>query len=44
MTEMVTSSTKAKGITEDPSLQDWHASWKNDNDQFNVPNPEDPCE
>ena len=44
MTEMVTSLTKENGIIEDLSLQDWPASWKNDNDQFTVPNPKDPCE
>ena len=44
VTKMVTSLTKKKRITKDPSLREKHTSWKNDNDQFVVPNSKDPCE
>ena len=38
-TEMVTSLTKRKGITKDPSSQDKPASQKNDDGQFTMLNP-----
>ena len=44
VTEMVTSLTKRKGITKDPSSQDRLASLKNNDSQFAVPNPNDLCE
>ena len=44
MTKMVTSLTKGKRITDDPSLQREPTSWKDDIDPFTVPNPNDPFE
>ena len=44
MTKMVTSLTKRKGITDDPSLQRELTSWKDGIDPSIVPNPNDPCE
>ena len=41
VTKMVTSLTKGKGITEDPDSQDRLASWKNNDSQFVMPNPND---
>ena len=41
--EMVTILIKGKGITEDPSSRDRLASWKNNDGQFTVPNPNDLC-
>ena len=41
MTKMVTILIKGKEITEDPSLRDRLASWKNNDGQFIVPNPND---
>ena len=35
---------KGEGITEDPSSRDRLVSWKNNDDQFVVPNPNDLCE
>ena len=44
MTKMVTSLTKGKGITDDPSLQREPMSWKDGIDSFTVPNQNDLCE
>ena len=44
MTKMVTSLTKGKWITDDPSLQREPTSWKDGIDPSIVPNPNDPCE
>ena len=44
MTKMVTSLTKGKGITDDPSLQRETMSWKDGIDPFTVPNQNDLCE
>ena len=44
VTEMVTSLTKRKRITEDPGSQDRLASWKNNDCQFAVLNPNNLCE
>ena len=44
VTEMVTSLIKGKGITEDPSSRDRPASWKNNDDQFILPSPNNLCE
>ena len=44
MTKMVTSLTKGKGITNDPSLQREPMSWKDGIDPFSVPNQNDLCE
>ena len=44
VTEMVTILIKGKRITEDPSSQDRLASWKNNDDQFTVPNLNGLCE
>ena len=44
MTKMVTSLTKGKGITDDPSLQREPTSWKGGIDPFIVPNLNNPCE
>ena len=35
---------KGKGITEDPSSRDRLVSWKNNDGQFAVPNPNNLCE
>ena len=43
MTKMVTSLTKGKGITDDPSLQSEPMSWKYGIDLSIVPNPNDLC-
>ena len=44
MTQMVTTLTKGKGITDDPSLQREPTSWKDGIDPSIVPNLNDPCE
>ena len=44
VTKMVIILIKGKGITKDPSSRDRLASWKNNDGQFNVPNPNDLCE
>ena len=44
MTKMVTSLTKEKGITEDPSLQRGPTLWKDGIDPSIAPNPVGPCE
>ena len=44
VTKMVSSLTKRKGITEDPGSQDRHASWKNNDGQFVLLNPNNLCE
>ena len=44
VTKMVTILIKGKGITEDPSSRDRPASWKNNDSQFAMPNPNDLCE
>ena len=44
MTKMVTSLTKGKRITNDPSLQREPMSWKDGIDPFIVPNLNNPCE
>ena len=44
MTKTVTSLTKEKGITDDPSLQREPMSWKDGVDPSIVPNPNDCCE
>ena len=44
VTKMVMSLTKGKGITEDLDSQDSLASWKNNDGQFVVLNPNNPCE
>ena len=44
VTEMVMSLTKRKGITEDPGSQDRLVFWKNNDGQFVVLNPNNPCE
>ena len=43
MMKMVTSLTKRKRITEDPSSQDEPVSWKNNDGQFTVLNPNNLC-
>ena len=43
-TKMVKSLTKRKGIIEDLDSQDRHVSWKNNDGQFAVLNPNNPCE
>ena len=43
-TKMVTSLTKGKKITDDPSLQRKPTSWKGGIDPFIVPNLNNPCE
>ena len=42
--KMVTSLTKGKGITADPSLQREPTSWKDGVNPFTVPNQNDLCE
>ena len=44
MTKMVTNLTKGKKITDDPSLQREHTTWKNGIDPSIVPNLNDICE
>ena len=44
MTKMVTSLTKGKGITDDPSFQREPTSWKDGIDPFIVPNLNNPYE
>ena len=44
MTKTVTSSTKEKGITDDPGLQREPMSWKDHIDPSIVPNLNDCCE
>ena len=44
MTKMVTSLTKGKGTTDNPSLQREPASWKGSIDPFIEPSLDDPCE
>ena len=44
MADMVTSLTKGKGITDGPSLQSEHMSWKDGIDPSIVPNPNDLCQ
>ena len=44
MTKVVTSLTKEKGITDDPSLQREPMSWKDGINPFIVPNQNDLCE
>ena len=44
MADMVTSLTKGKGITDDPSLQREPMSWKDGIDPSIVPNLNDRCE
>ena len=44
MTKMVTSLTKGKEITDDPSLQREPTSWKDGIDPSIAPNPDSPCE
>ena len=44
MADMVTSLTKGKGITDDPSLRGGTTSWTDDMDPSIKPNSDDPCE
>ena len=44
MTKIVTSLTKGKRITDDPSLQSEPMSWKDGIDPSIVPNPNDLCQ
>ena len=44
MTKMVINLTKGKWITDDPALQIKPTSWKNNDGQFVVLNPNNPCE
>ena len=44
VTKMVSSLTKRKGITEDPSSRDRPTSWRNNDSQFAVLKSNNPCE